>query len=509
MVNYESSRQIPIEDFVLPFSGKMDPGNRWAKLANLLPWDDLVDIYAEKMVKDFGRPGVDPRVTIGALIIKHKMKLSDEETIEQIKENPYMQYFLGFSEYRYQQPFTASLFVSIRKRIGFRAFDKMSSAVVKRLKEIEKDKGSGKNQSSSGAKSQTKSNGEKTESSPMEEPSAPKNKGQLILDATVAPADIKYPTDLDLLNQAREISESLIDTLYLPSPGVVKPRTYRIKARKSYLSVAKMRRKSKKRVRKALKQQLGYLRRNFRTIEDLLDRYESGSFPLSCHQQKQYWIIRELYRQQEEMYRTKSHKISGRIVSIHQPHIRPVVRGKAGKSVEFGAKLSVSLVDKIAYVDEIHWDPKNESQDLEPQVESYKERLGFYPEVVIADTIYGTQKNRRYLQSKGIHYSGPPLGRPPKITIENAERIKSEKKKRKQESKIRVQIEGAFGLGKRRYDLGLVKARTVQTSESWIGNVFFVMNITALLKALFLSLLKVGFILQKNWKNPHILMASG
>ena len=138
---------------------------------------------------------------------------TDEDTIESIKENPYFQYFLGYAEYRYEQPFTSSLFVSIRRHLGIEQLKELMDKLMAHVRKIEQNSGSG----------------DKMDGDGPEEGS--KNKGHLIGDATVAPSDIKYPTDLDLLNEVREKSEGLIDLLYVPEKGKVKSRTYRQKAR--------------------------------------------------------------------------------------------------------------------------------------------------------------------------------------------------------------------------------------------------------------------------------------
>ena len=87
-------------------------------------------------------------------------------------------------------------------------------------------------------------------------------------------------------------------------------------------------------------------------------------------------VIKELYRQQLWMYENRSHRMADRIVSIYQPHVRPIVRGKAKSPVEFGAKLSVSLVDGFSFVDKLSWDAFNESGDLTLQIESYHGQIG-------------------------------------------------------------------------------------------------------------------------------------
>ena len=131
----------------------------------------------------------------------------------------------------------------------------------------------------------------------------------------------------------------------------------------------------------------------------------------------------------------------------------------------------------FAIVDNLSWDAYNESQDLRKQVEYYFDRFGHNPEAVIADNIYGTKNNRDYLKSKGIRFSGKPLGRPKKQTEENKEEIRKEKLQRKKQYRERIPIEGKFGQGKNGYRLNYIRAKLPETSESWIGCIFFVMNL--------------------------------
>lgn len=464
MIKYTSTKQLSIEEFKTPFYFGLDKNNRWARLAKQIPWDDFAYVYGKALCEDFGRPAIDARVVIGALIIKHKRGLSDEETIEEIKENPYLQYFIGYEEFSHKAPFDPSLFVTLRDRLGIDAFEELTQAFLEGVQQVEgvnhspKDKGKDKECSET--------------STPSVEASA--RQGTLILDASVAPQDIKFPTDLDLLNDVREHTERFIDGLWEPGPGRRKPRTYRRIARAEYLSAAKRRKKSAKVLRTALRKQLNYIKRNIQTINKMHNSDPGTPLPLSAKDLRIFWIIQEVYRQQKEMYDKKLHSVSDRIVSIAQPHVRPIVRGKAGKPTEFGAKLSVSLVNGYALLDRLSWDAFNEGTDLIMQVERYKDRFGCYPEVVIADTIYGTRKNRSHLKNLNIAFSGKALGRPPKLTKEAA---KLARKQRKAQARLRNQIEGKFGEGKRKYDLDLVKAKTMSTSESWIAAVFFVMNL--------------------------------
>ena len=123
------------------------------------------------------------------------------------------------------------------------------------------------------------------------------------------------------------------------------------------------------------------------------------------------------------MYRNRVNKVDSRIVSISQPHIRPIVRGKAGKAVEFGAKISLSLSNGFSFIDNLSWDSFNESKDLIPQIKKYKERYGYYPASVHADKIYQTRENRKFCTDNNIRITRKPLGRPPKKTEENKEKL--------------------------------------------------------------------------------------
>jgi len=209
---------------------------------------------------------------------------------------------------------------------------------------------------------------------------------------------------------------------------------------------------------------------------------------LNKKQYRDLLVLSELYRQQQWMYDHRSKRVDDRIVSISQPHVRPIKRGKAGSDTEFGAKLSVSLVDGFAFVDRTSWDNFNESGDLKDQVEAYKQRFGFYPGSVHTDKIYRTRDNLRYCKARGIRISGPRLGRPPTVTPENVNRLKAEARRARQDEIDRIPIEGKFGQGKRKYGIGRLMTKLAQTSETAISLCFLVMNLERWLAAIFLRL---------------------
>jgi len=296
-------------------------------------------------------------------------------------------------------------------------------------------------------------------------PDTGENKGRIIFDATACPQDIAYPTDLNLLSEAREKTEQLIDLLYTPDLHEKKPRTYRQVARKRYLQTAQKKSKSRKEIRKAVGSQLRFVQRNLNSIDKLLDAY--SYIPLGPKQYKYLLVVRTLFAQQKQMYDTHTHSIEDRIVSIHQPHVRPIVRGKTQAKVEFGAKIHVSIIDGICFLDELKWDAFNEGSHMMTYVEQYHKRFGCYPKELLADQIYCTRVNRAALKEKGINLKAKPLGRPPAVPIHVS-------------PGERNPVEGKFGQAKTGYGLNRVKARLKETSEPWIACIFLVLNLVKL-----------------------------
>ena len=493
MIRYTPTTQLKIEEFKTPFELNLDPDNRWVRLSKLIPWDELAHVYHRKLEANKGREALNARWAIGAMIIKHKLNLSDRETIATIQENPYLQYFLGLDVFHAAPLFDSSLFVSLRKRMGVEEFEAFNQLIIAKS---EQGKAIGKGRQPKGTSYENQQacqsthaeSGSSTTQHPQEKPSQQATaqdkdlsdtasdvplKGKLKLDATVADIYVKYPTDLDLLNSCREWSEYLIDELYRRSERKHKPRTYRRVARKAYLSVAKKKKKSKKVVRRGLRLQLNYLKRNIASIEKMLDELGAESFPLPSKEQRYYWVLQEIYRQQQEMFDAKANRCDHRIVSLHQPYIRPIVRGKSGSHVEFGPKLGLSLVEGYTRINTLSWQAYHEGvKDFQSSVEAYGKLYGHYPELVQVDAIYGTKENRKWAQQKGIRMTVKPLGRPNK----QAE-TPYQKRKRKKEYAQRNHIEGKIGQAKNGYRMNQVRTKLKETAQSWISCIIFVTNL--------------------------------
>ena len=431
---FKSSKQISLFDFGQSSGLELNPNNRWVKMAHVVNWDKIEDKYCHIYCQNNGAPAKPIRLAVCALLIQKIETLSDEKVVMHIGENPYMQYFCGIPEFSLEQPFVPSLMVEFRKRF--------TDEIIREINEMLF----------------------KPEPPNNDDDNRP-NSGTLIMDATCTPADIAYPQDVNLCNEAREKTEEIIEILHERGVGE-KPRMDKNKARQEYLKVAKSRKRTGKTLRKAIKKQLSYVRRNLQYIEKMLHNYDK----LSDKQRTELDTIKALYEQQKYMIDNRTHSVENRIVSISQPHVRPIVRNKAKAKTEFGAKLAISVINGYAFVDKISWDAYNEKADLIPAIEKYRNQFGCYPEAVMVDKIYRTQANIVHCNKLGIRISGPKLGRPKKGEI-------VDKKLEYKDSGIRNAVEGKFGTGKTTYGLGRVAAKLKDTAESSISLSFLAMNL--------------------------------
>jgi len=446
--------------------------------------------YDAQFKSEEGRPPISGRIVLGAVIIKHLLNLSDRETVQQIQENVFMQYFLGYSSFTNETPFSPSLFVSIRERLSLTVINNINDIVIANSFDkapnppasiiSPKEEAENKDDIPPATAASDDSNLSKEEQLTAEQKPSLPNAGKLLMDATVAPQNITYPTDLKLLNAARQKSETIIDKLYNKGlHGQVKVRTYRQIAQKDFLNTARKKSKSSKAIYRANGSQLRYLRRNLQHIADLLKVYETSEtpIPLKARDEEYLQTIQLVYEQQLAMHTTRTHSIENRIVNIHQPYVRPIVRGKDGKKVEFGSKLQASLVNGFMVIEKLSWDNFNEGQCLMDTVEAYRTRFGFYPVEVLADKIYCTRENRRRLKELKILLRAKPLGRPSKEALSNPVSPGE-----------RNPIEGKFGQAKVGYGLDCIKAKLKDTSESWIATITLVLNLVNLTRLGLVSL---------------------
>jgi len=307
MIRYTSFNQLSIEEFKTPFEKKIDINNRWVILSNSIPWDELANIYHKAMNPNLGAPGKDARLVIGALIVKHKLGLSGEETIQLIRENPYIQYFLGFKEFTNNNIFDSGLFSSVLKRLGIDTFNTMHSEIIEKALNI---------------RIKNKKNG-------------------LIIAGKVSEQLTDYSSNLELLSDARIASEEIIDALCKAMNNCRKPRTYRRRAYNEFVDASFEQTHTKKENHKTNGRQISFLKRNIKNIHKLLDAYSSkidhdlsyikgvNPIPLNNSDLKKLWVIQQILDQQLQMHKSGKDHCPERIIDIDQPQIRPVAKTKA------------------------------------------------------------------------------------------------------------------------------------------------------------------------------------
>ncbi|WP_276911528.1 IS5 family transposase [Hallella colorans] len=452
MKYYSQYRSHDLFELQESLSG-LSKSNRWVKLADHLPWDRIEKEYNKRLRNSHNGAGNKPaRMVVEALIVKHVEKLSDEKTIQAIQENPYMQYLLGLEKFTEKPVFVPELFVLVRKRLDHDFFNMLTLMLAE-------------TDGSKPKKEHTDEDGND-------------HGGTMKIDATCCDAEVRYPTDSNLLEDGSRLIDRLLDK-FCARHKVKKPQTHRTEARQAFIGLIKKKRKGKKLFDKTKLIQIRCLQADFQLFLDFLGKQSSTL--LACFSRHDYKCLQAAFKmceQQKMMFEQNVRRCADRIISIYQPHLRPIVRGKAKATVEFGAKIGASIVSGYTYVDHVSWDAYNESSDLGMQLELYKKRFGMLPREVQADKLYLGKENRKHIKSCHVNCYNRPLGRPPK---EENDTHAEDKKRAIGE---RNEIEGTFGTTKRVYRANDIRAKLDQTADTWIGACFFAKNIMKFLRGL-------------------------
>ncbi len=474
-------KQLSVDMFRSSFDD-LDKNNRWVKLGDNLPWVELEKVYNSRLDNKVKGAGNKPaRMIIGASIIKHKFALSDEETISMIQENPYMQYLCGLSEFTDKPLFDPSLFTTIRKRITIEEINQLTTELLnktiamKKAREAEEQKHEDDNEGQLAA--DTEDNGaEFTDSQGRV------HKGALKIDATCADAEVRYPVDVDIIHDGCKIADRYIKKIcnWL---HIKKIRSCYRDARSFYLELVKRKKKGPKLIRTTISNMLNYLNKDLRKLTELFVEHRGSRDILQPHERRILSTTFDMYAQQLEMLKEEKHQCKDRIISIFQPHVRPIVRGKSKAPTEFGAKIGVAIYEGYTFIDHHSWDAYNESSDLPLQIQLFKERFGCLPATILADKIYMSKANRKILKEYEIKTYCKPLGRPPKES-----RSPEYLKKMAKAVGERNEIECSFGTGKRIYRADNIRAKLPDTADCWAGMCYFVKNVMKFLRELCLAL---------------------
>ena len=448
MYKTEKSVQMTFEDFNQSCGMKLNVRDEWVVVADSIDWAAIEEKYMAFFPSRRGRPALNARMALGALIIQHKAKLSDRNLVKEVARNPYYQYFIGLESYQAKCPFGHGVLPELRKRFGMDFINEVNEVVVRNARP-------------------TPEHADDRE----ERPAANGNLGTMILDATCSPSNIRHPQDFSLLNEAREKLDGMIDKLHAMVDEPRRPRTYRKVLRKAHLATAKAKKRPAKKMRSLVRVMLCAVKRNLGFVDAYLAK---GLFLVDRRDVRNLDAIRRLYVQQKEMFDEKKRRVADRIVSIAQPFVRLIVRGKAKTPVEFGAKYDVSVDGNgHARLEKASFDAYNECAVLKDVVERYKERTGRYPKRVLVDQVYRTKENRAYCEERGIEMSGRKPGRPPK---DGKERRKAEKGERKNDVD-RIEVERFFSREKRCFGAGLIMTKLSSTTLGSIALAVLVANL--------------------------------
>ena len=278
-----------------------------------------------------------------------------------------------------------------------------------------------------------------------------------LMDATVFESSVRYPTDVKLLWESIVKLHGLIQQ---------KRKQFRLRRSRSnyekhkrlFLSFQKNRKKSRRKEKKLRKQLLRYLMRLSQSLEKLQENYQ---YKYCSKERKLLNTLQTVYEQQHELVYGNTKSVSGRIVSIFKPYVRPIVRGKEIKPVEFGAKIHKVQVDGISFIEHLSYESFNEGSRLKQGIAFHQKHFGKLSQLG-ADGIYATNENRRYCTKMNIATSFVAKGKEGRLA-------EQKKTMRSVLSTVRSTVlEGSFGNEKNHYLLNKVKARTQGTEIVWI-----------------------------------------
>ena len=417
------------------FPNMEDYPHRWmifqqstlGKIYQVIPFQQLSSLLPSKPATSAGAPSwFDAAGMFGVMFLKAYLGLSDEKLVDRLNTDWELQMFCGRQFKDNQRIKDRNLPSRIRSYIGQHlSIGTFQDVVVENWKPYLED----------------------THSS--------------LFDATAYESYIKYPTDEKLLwDCCAWVFESVF--VLCKELGLKRPRSrYRDQTRKqsAFSKIKKKTYKIRKRRRNAL---LYLLDQGIGFLEGILEGYGDHINP------NQVISIREklktvvtIYHQQDFMHHHSGEYVKDRIISLFKPYLRPIVRGKENKRVEFGAKLHIYQVGGINIIDKLCFDPFNEAKSLKGCVIKHKRYFGELHQLGV-DNIYGTNENRKYLSGKKIYTCLPRKGKPSKHEPQA-------KKLRKELGRQRATVlEGSFGNEKNHYGLRKVKARTQNTEIVWI-----------------------------------------
>jgi len=421
--------------FVVP---EVDENHELIKIAKAIDWVSISKKLSRFYCADNGRPAKPSRAKVGLLILKHLYRYSDVELVDLIKRDIYAQYLCDVSLKEAKNFINPSTLSKFRKQIGIEGIKLIEQEVFKSLQRTKLLKGR-----------------------------------RLICDTTVVPCDIAYPTDVSLLDKVRRQAVKYLDTAR--QFGAKAYRTYKRTARRVFITYQKIRHHTIQSRRRVQRKLLQFSRRNINQLKEAMDNIAAKTHETADNAKDKF--IKETQRfivtasailtQQKDVYHGLP--VKERIVSVHKPHIRPMVRGKYPVEVEFGPKVLLNLKNKCLFLESLNFANVSDANLLETALDAYKERFGTYPSQLSTDRGFWSKENYRLAEEKNIS----------KIAIENKGKSSYlvHKPFRERMRRLRCSIEAKISLAKRKYGLDRIRYRIAGGEEIWIRLGLMAMNL--------------------------------
>ena len=384
----------------------------------ILPLKEMAEELASHFPKKHpqgNKPMFPPEGEVALMFLKPYTGLSDDGLVEMLNGSIHMQMFCGVLIDPSQPIKDGKIVSAIRNRLAFRLdIVKQQSVLYKKWDSLLKDK------------------------------------DLCMSDATCYESYLRYPTDIKLMWECCEWLYILLQK-NCREVGERLPRSKYNDVSRDRLAYAKQRKPKKSATRRMQRRLLRLLGKLIGQWNNLCRQY-APLISLTAEQHKRIAAIREVHRQQTDHFNKK--EVKHRIVSIDRPYIRPIVRGKENKRVEFGAKVNNIQIDGISFIEHHSFEAFNEGIRLKQCVEYQEKLTGVAVKRIGMDTIYANNENRRYCTEKGITTNFVRKGPRPKdesAEVSTARRIIGN---------LRATVmEGSFGNQKQHYSVGRIAAR--------------------------------------------------
>lgn len=417
---------------------EVDKNHEIIKIADTIDWASLSEKLAQFYCPDNGRPTKPSRAKVGLLVLKHLYHLSDEAVVDMLKRDIYAQYLCDVSLKEAVTFIDSSSLSKFRKQIGIEGVKLIEEEALSSLRKTKHLRGR-----------------------------------RLIVDTTVMPANIAYPTDVTLLEKVRRKALKYLNQA--KDFGVQTYRTYQRTAKRVFVTYQKIRKHSIQSRRRVQKKLLQFASRNVKQLKETIDTItsspqETGNTTKEqlVHETQSFLITAQnILTQQKDVYRGR--RVSERIVSIHKPYLRPMVRGKYPVEVEFGPKVLLNLQGDCLFLEDLQFSNVADSHLLETSLQQYKERFGRLPTQLATDRGFWSKENRQLAEDYGIK----------KIAIENKGKSSYLKGKpfRERLRRLRCKIEAKISLAKRKYGLNCCLYSIQNGEEIWARLGLLAMNL--------------------------------